>query len=63
VDNAFNGRDLAGSLILDAGAEYRIQSQLKVFLEIHNLTSQRYELWKGYQAMPFTVALGVHVLW
>lgn len=63
VDNAFNGRDLAGSLILDAGAEYRIQSQLKVFLEIHNLTNQRYELWKGYQAMPFTVALGVHVLW
>jgi outer membrane cobalamin receptor len=63
MDNAFNGRDLAGSLILDAGTEYRIQSQLKVFLEIHNLTSQRYELWKGYQAMPFTVALGVHVLW
>lgn len=63
VDNVVNASTLKGALLLDARAEYRMLSFLRTFLELRNITNERYELWKGYQAFPFTMAVGLTAVW
>lgn len=63
IDNVIHASSSSGELLLDVRAEYRILSSLRTFMEVRNLTNARYELWKGYQAFPFTMAVGLTAVW
>lgn len=56
-------RKLAGYFLIDLGADYELFSSLKLFLNLHNITNKRYELWKGYQAPPLLISAGASYRW
>lgn len=54
---------LPGVFQLGLHADYEPLTALRVFLDLHNITNKRYELWRGYQAPPFLVKGGVSFRW
>ncbi|HXG37264.1 MAG TPA: hypothetical protein VNL36_00695 [Bacteroidota bacterium] len=54
---------LAGYFVVDLVADYELFSSLRLFLNLHNITNKRYELWRGYQAPPFLISAGASYRW
>ncbi|MDH7514737.1 MAG: hypothetical protein QHI48_02520 [Bacteroidota bacterium] len=50
---------LPSVLLVHLGAEYRILRSLGVFLEFRNVLDKRYEIFRGYRALPFTATAGI----
>ena len=55
-----NGSDtLDGIFNVDVGAEYLINDQFGVFLDINNLANQEYERWKNYPTVGMNIVGGI----
>jgi len=56
-------QQLPGYFLFGVRAEYEPVIPLSVFIDLHNITNKKYELWKGYQAPPFMITGGVSFRW
>ena len=56
-------QELPGFFLAGLRAEYEPIVPLTVFVDLHNISNKKYELWKGYQAPPFMVTGGLSFRW
>jgi hypothetical protein len=56
-------QEVPGFLLVNFRSEYEPISMLKIFIDLHNVTNKKYELWKGYQAPPFMISGGLSFRW
>ncbi|MBI5464256.1 MAG: TonB-dependent receptor, partial [Ignavibacteriales bacterium] len=61
--SSLSGNTLPAAAIVDVGAEYRIVESMSVTIELRNVTNQRYELWRGYAAVPLTMSVYATLRW
>lgn len=61
--NVFNSAKLPDYLLLSVRSEYAVIMPLSIVLDLHNILDRKYELWRGYQAPPFMIALGLAYKW
>ncbi len=57
----FNGssREIDGIMDLNLGVEYRYNRRVSAFLDLNNLTGNRYHLWHLYPVQQFNMRLGL----
>lgn len=58
-----NSAKLPDYLLLNVRGEYAVIERLSIVLDFHNILDRTYELWRGYQASPFMIALGLTYKW
>ncbi|MEO9886903.1 MAG: hypothetical protein ABJR05_09665 [Balneola sp.] len=57
-----NAQNLDGYLLVNAGAEYKINEKFGVYFKVLNILGQNYEVWEGYQERPFQIFGGIKVI-
>ena len=55
--------ELPSYVNLGAGAAYRFNKTVELFLELDNLLDSNYEIWQGYREMGFNTILGARARW
>lgn len=61
--DVFNSAKLPDYFLLSVRGEYAVAAPLSIALDLHNVLDRKYELWRGYQAPPFTIAFGLTYKW
>jgi len=56
-----NAQNLDAYLLLNAGADYKINEKFGVYFKVLNILGQNYEVWEGYQERPFQIFGGIKV--
>ncbi|MBP8975592.1 MAG: TonB-dependent receptor, partial [Bacteroidetes bacterium] len=49
--------------LMDVNGEYDIRSNIKLILEVQNLTNSKFSWWDNYRAEPFVIKLGARFQW
>ena len=53
--------DLSAFVLLNAGAEYKINDTFGVYAKVLNILGQQYEIWNGYEERPFQMFGGLTI--
>jgi len=56
-----SAQNLDGYLLVNAGADYKINEKFGVYMKVLNILGQNYEIWEGYQERPFQIFGGIKV--
>jgi hypothetical protein len=59
--NTSNTQTIDGYLLLNGGADYKINEKFGVYLKVLNILGQNYEVWQGYEERPFQIFGGIKV--
>ena len=55
----FSGENLNTIFNANVGAEYKLNDQFGIFLDVNNLTNQNYERWKNYPSVGMNILGGI----
>lgn len=58
-EDSFNAQNLSGFVLVNAGADYEINSKFGVYFKVLNILGEKYEIWQGYEERPFQIFGGV----
>ncbi len=54
-----NAQKLSGFVLVNAGADYEINSKFGVYFKVLNILGEKYEIWQGYEERPFQIFGGI----
>jgi hypothetical protein len=63
IDSIENTSKLSPIFLMDVNGEYDIRSNIKLTLEVQNLTNSKFSWWDNYRAEPFIIRLGARFQW